>query len=58
MLQFLTNLIQFIELIRLPLIVIIMVLTILKVFSLRMIDNEYKQNLNKDSKLEDDRLEN
>jgi len=58
MLQFLTNLIQFIELIRLPLIVIIMVLTILKVFSLRMIDNQYKQNLNKNSKLEDDRLEN
>jgi hypothetical protein len=58
MLQFLTNLIQFIELIRLPLIVIIMVLTILKVFSLRMIDNQYKQNLNNDSKLEDDRLEN
>jgi hypothetical protein len=57
MLEFLTNLIQFIELIKLPLIVIIMVLIILKVASLRMINDQHKQSFSPDSKTEDDALD-
>ena len=55
--QFLNNLTELVKLIKLPAIIIIMVLTILKVFSVRFINDQYKQNLGKNSKTEKDGLE-
>jgi len=54
--QFLNNLTQFVGLIRLPMTIIIMVLTLLKVFSVRMINDQYKQNLGKDTITKKDTL--
>ena len=54
--QFLNNLTELVKLIKLPAIIIIMVLTLLKVFSVRMINDQYKQNLGKDTITKKDTL--
>ena len=54
--QFLNNLIEFVKLIKLPIIAIIMVLALLKVTYLKFINDQYKQNLGKDSKTKKDTL--